>query len=141
MDVIFEGQMVIISHHTTCGVAATRVIEISRNTHTQEEAAARMMGRCCCRCYRKWLVSHAVQAAILDFEFSSLCLVTPALRSQIAACFVNYCRVIVIAASIFCVDKYKSKDEKRKTTHWKVCLTLNYGRKVPYSYSTTSQTQ
>ena len=68
-DVIFEGQMVIISHHTTCGVAATRVIEISRNTHTQEEAAARMVGRCCCRCYRKWLVSHAVQAAILDFEF------------------------------------------------------------------------
>ena len=97
-DVIFEGQMVIISHHTTCGVAATRVIEISRNT--QEEAAARMMGRCCCCCYRKWLVSHAVQAAILDFEFSSLCLVTPALRSQIAACFVN-CRVIVITASNF----------------------------------------
>ena len=104
--------MVIISHHTTCGVAATRVIEISRNTHTQEEAAARMMGRCCCRCYRKWLVSHAVQAAILDFEFSSLCPVTPAFKVT-NCCLLcqlygdrHYCQQ-------FFVDKYKSKDEKR----------------------------
>ena len=36
-DVIFEGQMVIISHHTTCGVAATRVIEISRNKHKRKQ--------------------------------------------------------------------------------------------------------
>ena len=106
-------------HHMWC-CCYTCHRNLSKHTHRQEEAAARMMGRCCRRCYRKWLVSHAVQAAILDFEFSSLCLVTPALRSQIAACFVNYyCRVIVIAASIFSVDKYKSKEEKRKTTHGK----------------------
>ena len=124
--------MVIISHHTTCGVAATRVIEISRNTHTQEEAAARMMGRCCCRCYRKWLVSHAVQAAILDFEFSSLCLVTPALRSQIATCFVN-CRVIVITASNFL---WININQKTKNDSLESVSKL--WEEVPYSYSTTS---